>query len=208
MPTPSIGSPKAASFQAEYLGLARRGSPGSLLAILTTGGVKRVDIDFDEIALARARKEPPRATSSGFSMIEMAIVMAIIGLFAVLATPFFVTYYQASRLRVAAEEVAAFVNQGRELAIRENQGACVHIGATAVQYQLGTTCVGPAWVGPGTDAAGNIPLPQGTTLTTTADPVFSYLGASTLATITVTNVQDGHQLHVNVAVSGRVSIGP
>ncbi len=146
---------------------------------------------------------------AGYSVVELALVMAIVGLLSVLATPLFLTYYQASRLRVAAEEVAAFINQGRHLGIRENNGVCVHITPTAMHYHLGS-CAGPRWFGPGTDAAGNIPVPQGITLATTDNPpVFNYLGAVTpAATYMLTNSQDGSTLRVFVAASGRVSIGP
>ena len=140
---------------------------------------------------------------------ELALVMSIVGVLTALATPFFLSYYQASRLRVGAEEVAAFLNQGRQLGIRQNAGVCVHITSTALQYRLGSSCAGAAWVGPGTDANGNVTVPQGVTLTTTADPIFSYLGAANPgATITVTNTQNGHALNVTVAASGRVSISP
>lgn len=141
-------------------------------------------------------------------MTELALVMAIVGVLAALATPTFMTYYQASRLRVAAEEVAAFINQGRQLGIRQNVGVCVHIGSAAVQYRLGS-CASGAWLGPGTDTLGNIAVPQGTTLTTTADPLFNYLGAATpAATITVRNEQTDATMRVSVAASGRVSVGP
>ena len=144
----------------------------------------------------------------GYSIAELAVVVAIVGILAAMATPVFVSYLQASRLRVGAEEVAAFINQGRQIGIKENTGACVHITPTAVHYHLGT-CAGATWVGPGSDGAGNIPAPDGVTLTSTANPVFSYLGAAApAATITVTNTQTGQQLNVSVAASGRISIGP
>ena len=139
---------------------------------------------------------------------ELVLVMAIVGILTALATPLFITYYQASRLRVAAEEVAAFLNQGRQLGIRENVGVCVHITSTAMHFHMGS-CAGTTWVGAGTDAAGNVQVPEGITLTTTANPVFNYLGTATpAATYTVTNPQDGHTLRVSVAASGRISIGP
>jgi prepilin-type N-terminal cleavage/methylation domain-containing protein len=146
---------------------------------------------------------------SGYSLAELSVVLGIIGTLAILATPLFVSYYQASRLRVAAEEVAAFLNQGRQIGIRENVGVCVHITPTAMHYHLGS-CAGVTWVGPGTDAAGNVKVPDGMTLTTSADPVFTYLGAAApAATYTVTNSQDNHTLNVVVAASGRISItGP
>lgn len=145
----------------------------------------------------------------GYSLLELALVMAIVGLLSVLATPLFLTYYQASRLRVAAEEVAAFVNQGRQLGIRQNAGVCVHITSTAVQYRLGSNCTEAAWLGPGTDAAGNLKVPDGVTLTAenNIDPIFNYLGAANPgATITVRNSQTLQTLSVCVAASGRVSI--
>src|SRR5262245_5138373 len=81
---------------------------------------------------------------AGFSLVEMAVVMLILAIMTVLATPLFLTYYQSSRLRAAAEEVASIINQGRQLGIRENTGTCVHIGATSIQYRLGSTCAGGA----------------------------------------------------------------
>jgi len=165
-----------------------------------------------------------KSSDAGYSMIELALVLTIVGTLCALATPSFLTYYQASRLRVGAEEVAAFVNQGRQLGIRQNvanPGLCVHVTSTALQYQLGSctatticdaTLVPPCiWVGPGTDASGNIKIPQGLTLTTNAntDPVFNYLGAANSGgTIAVTNTQTSKVIHVTVAVSGRVSVGP
>ena len=139
---------------------------------------------------------------------EIALVVAIIGITTALATPMFVGYYQAARLRVGAEEVAAFLNQGRQIGIKENVGVCAQITTTAMKYRLGD-CGGTTWVGPGTDAAGNIAVPAGITLAGTADPVFNYMGAaSPVATYTVTNSQSAAVLHVFVSASGRVTIGP
>ncbi len=110
---------------------------------------------------------------------ELAVVLAILGTLTALATPSFLTYYQASRLRVGAEEVAAFINQGRQLGIRQNVGVCVHIGSTAVQYTAGQLRCRTPGSGPGTDAAGNVKVPAGPRRSTsTADPIFSYLGAA------------------------------
>ena len=145
---------------------------------------------------------------AGFSLVEVALVVAIIGILAVLATPMFLSYRQGALLRVSAQEVVAFLNRGRQLGINENVGVCARITATTVRYHIGG-CGGTVWLGPGTDAAGNIALPQGVTLTTTADPVFNYLGAaSPVATYTVTNTQTSSTLRVFVSASGRITIGP
>jgi len=149
-----------------------------------------------------------RYARAGFSLAELALVMSVIGLLTALAFPLFITYYQSSRLRAAAEEVAAFLNQGRQLGIRENTGTCVHITQTALQHRLGTNCTAAARIGPGTDEAGNVRVPSGLALSASANPVFNHLGAASPgATITLTNAQDGRALRVIVAVSGRVRIG-
>jgi len=142
----------------------------------------------------------------GTSIGELALVLAIVGILTALSTPLFLTYYQASKLRVAAEEIAAFLNQGRQLAIRSNDNVCVHITPTAMHYHLGN-CANPAWTGAGTDAAGNLKTPDGVTLTATADPLFNYLGAAApAATYTVTNTQNAATLKLCVAASGRIRI--
>jgi len=154
---------------------------------------------------------------AGYSVGELSIVLAIVGLLSTLATPLFLSYYQASRVRIGAEEIAALLNQGRQLAIKENDttGVCVHITSTAVQYYVGSSGAGGTcaatdlWTGPGSDNSGNLPVTDGITLTTSSDIGFTYLGnAAPAGTVAVTNSQTGQTLHVTVALSGRVSIGP
>lgn len=154
-------------------------------------------------------------TQAGYSVGELTVVLAIVGVLSALATPFFLSYYQASRLRVGAEEIAAYINQGRQLAIKQNTGVCLHITSTAVQYYVGSTVVGGQctvtglWTGPGTDSAGQIKVADGVTLTTASDLAFTYLGNAIPGTaITVTNTQSSQTVHVSVALSGRVNIGP
>ena len=145
---------------------------------------------------------------AGYSLAEVMLVVAIVGIIAVLATPMFLSYYQGAQLRLASEELVAFLNQGRQLAITQNDAVCVHITSAAMHYHQGG-CGGPAWVGPGTDTSGNIAVPAGITLSTNANPVFSYLGAANpAATYTITHTQSGTLLHVVVSASGRVSITP
>jgi Tfp pilus assembly protein FimT len=149
-----------------------------------------------------------RRRQAGYSIAEILLVVGIIGIIAVLATPMFLRYYQGAQLRIAAEEVAAFLNQGRQLAITQNGSICVHINSTAMHYHQGS-CAGTTWTGPGTDVSGNIAVPAGITLSTNADPIFNYLGGTTTgATYTITHTQSSTLVHVVVAVSGRVSITP
>src|SRR3990170_2559717 len=144
----------------------------------------------------------------GYSIAELMVVVAIIGILAATSTPFFISYYQAAKLKTAAEDIVGFINQGRQLAIRTNNNVCVQVSATAMNYRQGG-CGGTVWVGAGTDAAGNVKAPEGIALTSSANPVFSYLGSATpAASYTITNTDTGLSLHVNVSASGRLTIGP
>jgi Tfp pilus assembly protein FimT len=156
------------------------------------------------------RRHRSRWVQAGSSVGELALVVAIVGILSALATPLFLTYYQASKLRIGAAEITAFLNHGRQLAISQNGNVCVHITPTAMHYHLGS-CAGAVWIGADTDSAGNLKAPDGVTLTTTADPIFNSLGATTqatAATYTVTNTQNAATLRVIVAASGRICIAP
>jgi prepilin-type N-terminal cleavage/methylation domain-containing protein len=143
---------------------------------------------------------------SGFSLPELIVLLAVVGVLATFSTPYFLSYYRMAAVRAAASDIAAYLNQGRQLALQRNGNVCVHITASAMHYHLGS-CGGAVWLGPGTDGLGNIPAPDNITLSTTADPVFNYLGAATpAATYTVT--QGTALLTVTVSASGRVLIGP
>ena len=149
----------------------------------------------------------------GFSLIELAVTIAIIALATAISMPSLFTYWRGATLRAAAEELAAGVNRGRQLAIAQGQRACIEVVDTQYRYWIspaagGNACAAPAtkWIGPGTDANGFYRLANNVTLATTANPVFDYLGAANGATFTVTNPPDATILKVVVSVSGRVQI--
>jgi prepilin-type N-terminal cleavage/methylation domain-containing protein len=151
--------------------------------------------------------------AAGFTLAELIMVIAVIGILAVMAVPSFLRYYQAAALKAGAQQLVTLINQARELAIKENNKVCAKLSsATQMTYVRNSTntCTGSAWVGAGTDAAGNISLPAGITVTASADPpaIFDYLGSAqtSTATYTLTNTQTNATLTVSVAASGRVSI--
>src|SRR6266852_8826980 len=151
-----------------------------------------------------AARRPQR--QRGFSLPELIVFLAVVGILAAMSTPLFLSYYRTAQVRGAASDIAAYLNQGRQLALHRNGNVCVHVTANAMHYHLGG-CGGAVWLGPGTDGAGNIPAPDDITLSTTADPVFNYLGAATPAA-TYTVSRGAYSLTVTVSASGRVVIGP
>ena len=68
-------------------------------------------------------------------------MVAILGIMTAIATPMLLSYYQGAQLRVAAEQVTTFLNQGRQMAIAQNGSMCVHITSTAMHYHPGN-CAG------------------------------------------------------------------
>lgn len=152
----------------------------------------------------------------GFSLAELLVVLAVVGILAGAGVPYFITYWQSSKLRAGAEELATIVNQGRQIAINNNCPVTVTQGSNKAQISLGTSCPKPSycgslpcnWRGPGTDTNGNFTLANSDLVTAaTANPVFNYLGAATTAgTFTVTNPTNGRTMSVVVALSGRVTI--
>jgi Tfp pilus assembly protein FimT len=141
-------------------------------------------------------------------LIELITVVAILSFVTAVSVPSLISYRRSAALRAAAEQLAAGLNNGRQLAISQAQRVCVQVANNQYRYLL-TGCGGAPWTGPGTGANGFFSMENNIGLTTNANPVFDYLGAANPgAALTVTNPQDGTSLSVVVSVAGRVRICP
>jgi Tfp pilus assembly protein FimT len=153
-----------------------------------------------------ARRSWTAEGQRGFQLVELLLIVAIIGILITISVPFLVTYLQAATLKGQAESVATWLNQGRQLAIRNNQNVCADIDGAGMHYHL-VNCLGTVWVGAGTNATGFIPFPAGITMSVAAPTVFNYLGAATpAATYTITQTSSGRTITVTVATTGRITI--
>jgi Tfp pilus assembly protein FimT len=153
------------------------------------------------------------SAAAAFSLAELLVVIGVLGLLAATGVPYFLTYWQSSRLRGGAQELAGVVNEGRQLAIRNNSFVCVErqTATNRIRFRLGNAaCTGAVWTGAGSNSSGDIRLnDQIEVSNATANVVFNYLGAATTpGTYTVRNPRDGRTLFVIVASTGRVTICP
>lgn len=154
------------------------------------------------------------ANPDGFSVIELVVMIAIIGVIAVFSSPTFISFVQAQRTQGAARELVAKLNQARHLAITQNTSFSVESQTTPQGGQLrycsgvATPCPGAnVWAGPGTGANGWMGLANGDRLTLTPAITFTSLGAaSTAGTLRVQNTEGTSCLDVVVSPAGRIRI--
>jgi type IV fimbrial biogenesis protein FimT len=145
-------------------------------------------------------------SETGYTLAELMMVAAVIGILAVLAMPTFINYWRSSTLRAGAQELASAINLGRQLAISRNTTVCVQVTGTSIVMSTGG-CAGTIWTGPGTDGAGAIRLANAMQVSAGGNVVFTNLGAaSTAGAFTVTNPVGGEVRTVNVLPSGRVIV--
>ena len=142
----------------------------------------------------------------GFTAAELLVVMAIVGILAAASVPWMITYWRSATLKAGAEELAAGLNRGRQLAISQSRNVCVEVVDNRYRYRL-NDCAGTIWMAPGNDVDGYYGMANKLGVTTNQNPIFGYLGAANPgATFTVTNPQGGATRNVVVSASGRVQI--
>jgi prepilin-type N-terminal cleavage/methylation domain-containing protein len=143
---------------------------------------------------------------AGFSVTELVVVIAVIGVLSVMTVPFFLSYYRAAAARADVQQVITVFNQARELAIRQNDTVCVTMPTNKQMAFRLSNCAGTVWTGAGTDGAGNINLPQGFTIGPLNNVTFNYLGAAGAATTyTMTNSTTTYAAGtISIALTGRV----
>src|SRR5258708_31733356 len=64
---------------------------------------------------------PPQQAERGFTLAELVILIAVIGILSVMAVPPFLRYYQAAPLKAGPPPFPAPVTQARELGLKERR---------------------------------------------------------------------------------------
>jgi len=158
-----------------------------------------------------------RLDQGGWSLAELLVVIAAIGILAAMSIPLFASYQRSSTVRAGAQEMRTALNRGKQLAITLRQNICVCATPTCVlpggngyQYRQ-NTCAGaalPATTVPGTDGTGTLRLQNGVVVTVnaaSAPPIFTPLGnASQAGQLRVTG-PDGNFLTVTISAAGRIT---
>lgn len=149
-----------------------------------------------------------KTSRAGFGLTEFVVVIAITGVLVSVTVPMVLSYYRNAQNTTGAQHIRTLLNQARQIAIDQRTFVCVQVSAPSqISFYLNTGCTGIPWLGSITDAAGNITLQPGFTVSASASPVFDYLGRSLPEAIyTVTNTTSGSTLTVSVSTSGRVTI--
>lgn len=75
-------------------------------------------------------------TSQGFTMIELVIMVALVGILTAVAVPSFIQMRNSLNYRGAARDVASILRNARSLAISENREYQVDIDTVNRQYRL------------------------------------------------------------------------
>lgn len=151
--------------------------------------------------------------AGGYTFIELVVVIALIGVISAIAVPSILSYIEAEKIRGAARDVVALMNQARQLAVTQNIPYSVE-GQTSPLNQL-RFCSGSAipcppaavWIAPATNANGWIPLDNAVQLVLAQPITFTSLGAATPGgRLRVQQQQGTSCLDVVVSASGRVQI--
>lgn len=155
-----------------------------------------------------AVRDSVAAGRAGFGLSELLVVIAIAGVLISVTVPMVLSYYHNAQNTTGAQQIRTLLNQARQIAVDQKTFVCVQVSAPAqMSFYVNTTCTGTPWLGSITDAAGNITLQSGFTVSASASPVFDYLGgALPEATYTVTNTTTGSTLTVSVTTAGRITI--
>ena len=75
-------------------------------------------------------------SSKGFTIIEMMIVIAIIGVILTVAAPNFNAYRQNTNLKEAARDISSDISLYRQRAVTENRGYKITFSAAANTYTI------------------------------------------------------------------------
>lgn len=149
----------------------------------------------------------PYNKQSGFTLIELIIIIAILAIFAGIAVPNFLSYMPKHRLNGAARQVMGDLMGARMKSVKLNHRAKIFFYSNH-QYKI---CDDADNNGTVADGEGDVQIKDiqseysNVTFSATANPIFYPRGTASGSTITLTN-SAGSTKDVHVHITGRVKI--
>jgi type IV fimbrial biogenesis protein FimT len=157
------------------------------------------------------RSDP--AASGGFSIVELLVLVALLGVVTAIGAPFYLSYMKAQETDGGARAVVTALNQARQLAITRNTSFSVETQTNPqnrFRFCSGTAAPCPSgnvWTGAGTDGSGWMGMDNSVRIVLGPTITFSSLGAATASgTLRVQNSAGTGCLDVVVSPSGRIRI--
>ena len=161
--------------------------------------------------------KPRRLGEKGFSLLELIVVLAILGLVAAIGTPNVVSWLARLRSRATADEVVSVLQSARLQAIARNTRLQVCLYRTATPHDflalrrrdaLQSRCPAPPAPSSPAYAAFRQTMTElpgvRITRTTRRSFVFGPRGTATAGSFTLETIADGHRRKIIVAPNGRV----
>lgn len=143
---------------------------------------------------------PHRGHSQGFTLMEMMIGIALIGILTVVAVPNIALFSSGYKLRGAAREVVSDLQYAKMMAIKENRSFQVVFGTQSYQVNRGTG--GGAVTVKSRSLATDYP---NVTIDATANPTFSSRGLCNGARIDL-SLLGASTKTITVAFTGRIKL--
>ena len=160
---------------------------------------------------------PCRLGETGFSLLELIVVLAILGLVAAVGTPNVVSWLARLRSRAVADEVVSVLQSARLQAIARNTRLRVCLYSTATPHDFLTlrsldalqpACPAPPATSSPAYAAFRRTMTElpgvRITKTTRRSFVFGPRGTAAAGSFTLETIADGHARKIIVAPNGRV----
>lgn len=153
-----------------------------------------------------------RWASAGFSVVELVILVAVLGILSAIGFPMYLSYSRAQETDGAARTVVVSMNQARQLAVTRGTSFSVELQTNPnnrIRFCSGTTlpCGGGIYTGAGTDTNGWRVLENRSRITLAPSITFNSLGAATNAgVVRVQNSTATGTLDVCVSPSGRIRV--